>query len=132
MILLDSSVIIDFWKSRRDPSRHAAIADVLGRPGLHICGVTLAELMAGALDALDCDRIEREVGRFVRLHVEDADWTALGRNLYRLRTGGIHVPFPDALLATIALSHDLEVWTLDSRFADIRRVLTDLRLFQGP
>ena len=127
MILVDASVIIDFWKSHREE-----YADVLRQPGVHMCGVTLAELMHGALNQQDCDDIERKVGRFIRLGIRDEDWAALGRNLYALRKAGIQVSFPDAILATVAVGHDMELWTLDGHFQDMQEVLKDLRLYQGP
>jgi predicted nucleic acid-binding protein len=42
------------------------------------------------------------------------------------------VPFPDVLLATVAIENGLELWTDDSHFLHIQRVLPALRLFQEP
>jgi predicted nucleic acid-binding protein len=124
MILLDASVVIAYWKFHRDE-----FAAVLRREDIHVCGVTLAELMHGSRDQNDCARIEREIGRFIRLSIDDEDWASLGRNLFLLRTSGIRVPFQDALLATVAITHDMEFWTLDGHYTLIQQALPKLRLF---
>jgi predicted nucleic acid-binding protein len=127
MILVDASVLIDYWKH---PSPE--LAAVLRRDDIHICGVVLAELMHGALDQDDCRRIERDIGKFVRLSIDDEDWAALGRNLFLLRVSGVRVPFPDALQATVAIRHEMEFWTLDGHYAMVQTVLTELKLFKAP
>lgn len=59
-------------------------------------------------------------------------WAALGRNLSALRAHGITVPFPDALIATVAIENDLELWTRDAHFSLIQGVLPQLKLFAEP
>jgi predicted nucleic acid-binding protein len=59
-------------------------------------------------------------------------WPNLGRNLSQLAARGITVPFPDALIATVAIDNDLELWNHDSHFAEIQKVLPQLKLFQEP
>jgi predicted nucleic acid-binding protein len=44
----------------------------------------------------------------------------------------VTVPFPDALIATLAIAENLELWTRDLHFTQIQRVLPSLRLFQEP
>ena len=127
MILLDTNIIIDFWKSHGD-----AVAEVLRRSDVYICGVTLAELMQGALDAKDCEQIRARVGKFTGLNVTDEDWASLGRNLYLLRKAGTRVPFQDALLATMAIQHEMELWSFDGHFPMIQAVLPELKLFTMP
>jgi predicted nucleic acid-binding protein len=42
------------------------------------------------------------------------------------------VPFPDVVLATVAIANGIELWTRDKHFALIQGVLPALRLFQEP
>ena len=42
------------------------------------------------------------------------------------------MPFPDALIATIAIDNDLELWNYERHFADMQKVLPALKLFQEP
>lgn len=67
---------------------------------------------------------------FDEFHLESPDWQILGENLYRLRKRGISVPFTDAIIATIALKHDIPIWTGDKHFLLIQSVLTGLKLYQ--
>ena len=51
-------------------------------------------------------------------------------NLYKLRKGGLSVPFPDAIIATVALKYDIPVWTGDGHFQLMQNILKDLKLYQ--
>jgi predicted nucleic acid-binding protein len=42
------------------------------------------------------------------------------------------VPFPDAVIATLGIESDIEVWARDHHFPTMQKVLTKLRLFQEP
>jgi predicted nucleic acid-binding protein len=66
---------------------------------------------------------------FHQFNVGDPAWADLARNLYQFRSRGITVPFPDALIATIAVRNALELWTLDKHFQLMQTVLPALRLF---
>ena len=54
------------------------------------------------------------------------------RSKSRSSAKGITVPFPDALIATIAIDNDLELWNYERHFADMQKVLPALKLFQEP
>jgi predicted nucleic acid-binding protein len=55
-----------------------------------------------------------------------------GQNLSALAARGVTVPFPDALIATVAIDNDLEVWHHDVHFTLMHTVLPQLRLFKEP
>jgi hypothetical protein len=54
------------------------------------------------------------------------------KNLAKLRANGLTVPFPDAVIATLGMENDLEVWARDAHFPAMQRVLTKLNLYQEP
>jgi predicted nucleic acid-binding protein len=62
----------------------------------------------------------------------DTIWDTVGDNLCTLRTQGITVPFPDAILATLGIVNNIEVWARDRHFPDIQLVIPTLKLFQEP
>jgi predicted nucleic acid-binding protein len=97
-----------------------------------ICGVTLAEVYAGAKNAADIALFAAALGVFGRVAIPDSIWEMLGRSLSLLRTHGIAVPFPDALIATVAIQLQLELWTNDAHFLMIQSVLPQLKLCQEP
>jgi hypothetical protein len=77
-------------------------------------------LLGGLLDAL------------VQIGVDDGTWEALSRNLYLLRLNGTPIPFPHALIATIAIRESLDLWTFDNHFKLIQPALPQLVLFSAP
>lgn len=125
MILADTSVIVRFWRSPTDVQRA-----VLGSGQVVICGVTRAELLHGARDERDLVRIEAHLALLPEVATQPGDWTALGRNLFRLRSRGLTVPFSDALIATLAIQYGHVVWTYDDHYALMQTVLASLQLFQ--
>ncbi len=127
MTLVDTSVMIDGLR-RPDPRLQALFASAQ----VALCGVTRAEVLHGARDAADLQRLMAALDIFPQIPFLERFWDAAGENLYALRRAGISVPFADVLIATIALEHDLELWTRDSQFRLIRNVLPGLKLFQEP
>ena len=126
MILLDASVIIDFW---RGPTE--ALRKVFLENSFCISGVTLAELLHGAKSESDITRIQDALGDFHVLGITEQIWGELGRNLFALRKAGPSVPFQDAILATLAIHHGLSLWATDNHFQMMQSVLRELELFRG-
>jgi hypothetical protein len=65
---------------------------------------------------------------FGTLAVPELAWDVLGDNLARLRRAGLPVPFPDALIATLAALNRLPIWSLDAHYA----LIHDPRLARSP
>ena len=97
-----------------------------------ICGATLAEIYAGARSPQDFSKYDAALSIFGHVAIPKKIWPRLGRNLALLGAKGISVPFPDALIATVALEDDLELWQHDRHFPEIQKVIPALRLFQKP
>lgn len=53
-------------------------------------------------------------------------------NDHALRAAGLSVPFADAVLATVAIANDVELWARDIHYPMIQTVLPQLKLFQEP
>jgi predicted nucleic acid-binding protein len=127
MILVDSSVIFDHTRGK-DPR----LAQLFKTLSVAVCGVVRAEVLHGARNPKDRTALLALLNRFAQLPTPEGVWDALGDNLCTLRTRGVTVPVPDALLATLAIIHGLELWTRDAHFKLIQGVLTGLRLFAEP
>jgi predicted nucleic acid-binding protein len=69
---------------------------------------------------------------FAQLPTPENDWDAVGDNLCALRGRGVTVPLSDVVIATVAISHDVELWTRDTHFALMLPHLPALKLFQEP
>ncbi|HSZ56562.1 MAG TPA: PIN domain-containing protein [Tepidisphaeraceae bacterium] len=127
MILLDTSVLVRYLRTA-DPK----ILAVLSAPGVAVSVVTRAEILHGAKNEPDFRRLDKMLDGFSQVGAAPEAWTDLARNLYELRLNGVMVPFPDALIATLAIRESMELWTLDNHFQLIQGVLPSLKLFRPP
>ena len=127
MILLDTTVLVGYLRTHS-----ATVRAVLEIGPIAVCGVTRAEVLHGARNANDAAALVAAMDCFVQVSINQSVWDELGRYLAQLRVAGVSVPFPDALIAAVAIRENCDVWTYDAHFKAIRSVLTELRLFDGP
>jgi predicted nucleic acid-binding protein len=69
---------------------------------------------------------------FASVTTDEPVWDLVGDNLHALRTNGVTVPFADAVIATVAIAHGIELWTRDGHFGLVQNVLPALHLFAEP
>ena len=125
MILADSNVFIDFWKSPTD-----AIINTFANEEVVICGVVRAELLHGARSDKNKKEIIKMLEAFDELNVEAQDWQEIGTLLYKLRTHGVSVPLGDAIIAYIAIKYNVTIWTNDKHFRIMKSVVDELNLYE--
>ena len=127
MILLDTSILVQIC---RRPSTLTHVLPPLNE--VYICGVTKAELLQGIRSDNEALYIGAMLLGFHQIPIVEEIWTETGLNLRRLRRGGITIPFPDAIILSVAIHHNLEIWSSDSHFALAHRILPELRLYSSP
>lgn len=127
MILTDTSVVVVFL---RGPT--VRLTTIIQTHQAAICGITLAEVYAGARNPADFTRLTTALSIFGTVPIPDTIWSNVGRNLALLRSQGITVPFTDVVIATVAIDNGLELWSYDAHFPMIQTVLPALKLFQEP
>lgn len=127
MILIDSCVIFDHLRGKNP--RLAVHFKTLPTA---VCGVVRAEVLHGARNPADHAKLLALLNRFAQIFTPENIWDLVGDNLAILRAAGTTIPFPDAVLATIAIAGDHELWSRDAHFAQIQRSLPSLRLFVEP
>jgi predicted nucleic acid-binding protein len=127
MILADTSVVIDFLRTADAKLRHLIVTEPAA-----VCGVTRAEVLYGTLNPGHRAKLLTALNLFHQMPFPDVLWDAVGDNLAALRTSGVTVPFPDVVIATVAIANDVELWTRDNQFRMIQGVLPQMRLFQEP
>lgn len=123
MILVDTNIIIQFWRNRDKNMEQVFLSE-----NVAICGVVKAELLHGARNSNDVKKIIDALDVFPYVDMKKEDWDLLGKNLFLLRSHGITLPFQDAIIATLALSNKASIWTKDAHFAMIRNVIPDLEV----
>jgi predicted nucleic acid-binding protein len=126
MILVDTTVLVAYLRTA-SPAIRAVLES-----GAAICGVTRAEILHGARTPADVTKLLQALDGFTQVAIDQDVWDALGEHLSLLRSRGIVTPFPDALIATVAIRAGLELWTYDAHFQAMQGVLPALRLFPGP
>ncbi|HEX7376307.1 MAG TPA: PIN domain-containing protein [Pirellulales bacterium] len=127
MILVDASVLIDYLRSK-DPK----LDNLFRSLPLAICGVTRAEILAGARGDDDRNRLMKFLGTFRQLLIADSSWDVVGETLSSLYASGVTVPFPDAVIAALAIENRMDIWARDPHFPMMQKSLPLLGLFQEP
>ncbi|MGL6097605.1 MAG: PIN domain-containing protein, partial [Fimbriiglobus sp.] len=124
-----TSVLVDYSRAKgTDPKLNRLI---LALP-LCVCGMIRAEMLAGARTPAERGTLVAFLDRLGLTDTEEDIWDVLGDNLRAVRRAGLTLPFPDVLIATVAIDAGVELWTRDGHFAQVQAVLPGLRLFPEP
>jgi predicted nucleic acid-binding protein len=130
MILVDSSVWIDFFSSapgRAGGELRRMIGDA---EPFALTGVVVAEVLQGL--TREVSRIEHYLSQWELLEPRGFRTYREAAVIFRLgRAKGVSLTSIDALIAAIALEHRASVFTLDKDFSRIAR-LTGLPLYPLP
>src|SRR5260370_40714524 len=108
MILTDTGILINFLRTQ-----DAKLAHLLRTLPVAICGVVRAEILAGARNPKDRQRLLTFLQPFQYVPLPESSWDRTGDNLAVLYAAGVSVPIPDAVIATLGIENDIEVWTRD-------------------
>lgn len=127
MILADTTVAIAYERARS-----ARLQQIIQGNAAAVCGITVAEMLAGVRTAKDEARCLAALADFQRLPLPDPLWETIGRNQSQLLAHGLTIQLADTAIATLALDLDLELWHYDRHFVDMQNVLPRLKLFQEP
>ncbi|MBM5810442.1 MAG: PIN domain nuclease [Gammaproteobacteria bacterium] len=124
MILVDSSVWIDFFRNK--PTRQAEWLDRnLGVEGLVVGDLILAEVLQGFTDDQGFNEARRLLGQLEQVIVGGTDLAVeAARNYRRLRAAGVTVRGTvDVLIATRCLADGLRLLHSDRDFAALEQHL---------
>lgn len=124
MILADSSILIEFV---RKPSLPLARVVITGKAA--ICGITVAEMHAGARSEAHRQDVAAILRLFGGVPIDDQVWALAGRISATMARRGTKVKFQDAVIAATALRHDLPLWARDQHFSWIQGAFPGLALF---
>jgi predicted nucleic acid-binding protein len=122
MILVDTSVLIDYSRNPGDPK----LGMLFRTLPLAICGIMRAELLHGSRNPRDRARLLLLLDSLSQLPIPEPLWDTVGDNLATLRAGGVTIPFPDAVIVTVAITNNIELWTRDSHFTLVQATLPAL------
>lgn len=125
MILLDSNILIDYW---RKPEELLKLN--ISKDKHSICGVVKSELLHGAKDDEEADRMLGFFQSFNLVTVDEYDWEFSGLMLQNFRQEVYSIPVTDVLIAYLGIKYDIPVWTKDHNFKLIQAVYPELKLYE--
>lgn len=123
MILVDTNVLIDFWKNPTEDYRQ-----IFEQQEIATCGVITAEILRGSRSAKEAEKLRRALACFEYLCFEEADWIELAALFAKLKKSGLTVPFQDGMIAYLAVKNNCALWTHDRHFQLIRAAIPLLEL----
>lgn len=130
MILVDSSVWIDFFSTARGRAGSELRRMISDGEPFALTGVVITEILQGL--TRDVRRIEQYLSQWDLLEPSGLRTYREAAGIYRLGRGrGISLTTIDVLIAAVALEHQASVFTLDKDFSRIAR-LTGLPLYPLP
>ena len=125
MILVDTNIIIDFWKKPTEKAQ-----EIFENREIAICGITKAELIHVAKSEKEINIIVEALEDFFMLEILENDWIEIGKLLNRVKKKGISIPFQDAVITYLAIKNSSELWTNDKHFKMIKSEIEELRIFE--
>jgi predicted nucleic acid-binding protein len=123
VILVDTSAWVEFLRATGNPAHLRLRSALEGEVDLASTDVIVMEVLAGARDERDRDRLRRLLYGLEFLAVDGpADYESAAE-LYRLCRGRGETPrkLTDCLIAAVAIRHDAELLCEDSDFLAIAR-----------
>ena len=124
MILFDTNVLIDYW---RKPERLLQLKITPDKYA--ICGVVKSELLHGARDNDELDKMLAFFNSFNLLHTDEYDFEGVGLMLRTLRENGFNLPLEDVMIAFEAIKYDAKLWTRDGHFRVIQGIYPELKFY---
>jgi predicted nucleic acid-binding protein len=126
-VIADTSVWVDFLRHGRDGNA-AGLSDLLTRHEIVVCGPVIAELLAGTAKSQRAELALR-LSALPWVDLNHPHWLRVGEVAALLRDNGITTALTDVEIAVAAVEAGAELWTWDSDFTRIAKVLTPLALF---
>ena len=128
MILVDTSVWIDFFSSAPGATGRELRRMIADAEPLALAGIIVSEILQGL--TRNVDQIERHLRSWVLLEPAGFETYRNSAVIFRqARSRGLTLTTTDALIAAIAMEKGVPLFTLDKDFARIAR-FTPLRLYR--
>lgn len=128
MVVLDTSVWIEFFRRNGDLRVKVAVKALLDEYEAALCGPVEMEFLGGA-HPHERSRIQAAFDIIPYVPNDQKIWRKAALTYADLRSTGLTVPWNDVLIATIVLESDFRVYTADKHFTAIAKRLP-LRLYE--
>lgn len=122
MVLVDTTVWIDFFVGRNEP--HVATLHELieNEEDLSLCGIILEEVLQGIRSDTDFIKTKEYLGDLILLPMRQAIFLRSAEIYRSLRNKGITIRKPvDCMIASVAIEYDIHLLHNDRDFDHIAR-----------
>ncbi len=121
MVLVDSCIWIEAAKREGDLKVKLALEELLSEGEAAVCGPVKLEIL-GAVRQDRRQSFARRMQVVPYFPMPDDLWENAVRLSWRLRDGGLTVPWNDILITALGLERKLRVYSIDGHFASIAKI----------
>ena len=119
-ILTDTSIWIEFFKPESPAGKK--LESLIVKNSVWVCGIVLFELLQGVKSEAEKAKIVETLSNLEYVEMSKSLWQKSADISASLKKNGITLPLSDIFIASVAIEHDLHVFTLDKHFEQIPRV----------
>ncbi len=123
-ILVDTCIWIEFFKDESDTSDE--LVSLIIKNAVATCGIILFELMQGIKTEHEKSSILNIMTKLPYFEMSPQLWQKAAELSRILKKKGLSVPLSDIFIATIAITHDLQIFTIDKHF----NLIPGVKLYQ--
>ncbi len=124
MIVVDTSVWIDFFAGRDLPPVKTLEQSILDNEDLALCGIILTEILQGIAADATYRRVRRYLSPLIMLPMHEAVFVRAADIYRKLRTRGTAIRRTnDCIIAATTLEHECQLLHNDKDFAPIEKHL---------
>jgi predicted nucleic acid-binding protein len=122
MVLVDTSVWIDFFQAPDSPFASELESLVKNHNRVVLCGIVLQEVLQGIRNQKSFELVRERLLKFPFIETNRETWL-LAASLYRdLRAKGITMPPVDVTIAAISIQNEASLFSRDAHFEEIAKV----------
>lgn len=121
MVLVDTSIWIDFFQSSDSQAAEALTNLIKGHNRVVLCGIVLQEILQGIRARKSFASTREHLLKFPFIETNRDTWLRAAALYRELRAKGITLPPVDVTIAALAIQHDMPLFTRDAHFSTITR-----------
>ena len=118
-VIADTCVWIEFFKSRSGSVIGKELEELIVNDSVCVSGIIVYELTQGVKSDAEKAKIINALSNLKCMEMSKHLWQKAGDISGLLRKNGLNIPLSDILIASIAIEHNLSVFTIDGHFEKI-------------
>jgi len=128
-VIIDTSAWIESFKSGGDNKLKELVKRLIIQGDILLPGIIKAEILRGAKNLKEYERLNDLLNGLTYLAVEDSFWERLARFSFELFKKGVIVPLIDTYIALLAIENDVPIVHKDKHF-DLIAQKTPLKILK--